>query len=329
MKTVIFIFYYKKLFNLKTTNKLVFLFSVILIFSIGITYYFSLEYAESVVFDSKIEEMKSVMSQKSQEIESLHARASEELVLTLKDPLFVEYFELPETKAGNVYEDDILQFTDKQNEIKSDLEQLIYLFQIKFDVDETCIIDRSGQEHTRLVLSRIAYDEDLSPDEEFAPFFEPSFEKNLDEVHNQYPYVSPDTERWVFAYTSPVVLGDGQKPAFFHFEMPMTVFQKFMDVDIGRMYIVDPSGFIIADSNNLSLFDSKYDVSQTTISDFEPSVYFPSLSEYSPFEDFESMLQMTNSETEPFKYSNNGDENYVLSKPLTDFGWVLVYEKSI
>ncbi len=271
----------------------------------------------------------SILSSKSQEIESLHDMAAEEMVLTLQSPLFVEYFELPETKAGNVYEDGVMQFTDKQNEIKSDLEQLIYLFQIKFDVDETCVIDRSGQEHARLVLSRVAYDEDLSSEEEFAPFFEPSFEKNLDEVHDQFPYVSPDTARWVFAYTSPVVLGDGQKPAFFHFEMPMTVFQKLIDVDIGRMYIVDPNGFIIADSNDLSLFDSKYDVSTTTISDFEPSVYFPSLSEYSPFEDFESMLQMTNSETEPFKYSNNGEENYVMFEQLPDFGWILVYEKPV
>ena len=315
--------------NLKTKNTLLISFSVILIISIGLASYLSIKYSESTVDDSKIEEMMSILSNKSQEIESLHNGAAEELVLTLKSPLFVEYFELPETKAGNVYEDGVIQFTDKQNEIKSDLEQLVYLFQIKFDVDETCIIDRSGQEHTRLVLSRVAYDEDLSSEEEFAPFFEPSFEKNLDEVHNQFPYVSPDTERWVFAYTSPVVLGDGQKPAFFHFEMPMTVFQKLIDVDIGRMYIVDPSGFIIADSNDLSLFDSKYDVSPTTISDFEPSVYFPSLSEYSPFEDFESLLQMTNSETEPFKYSNNGKENYVLSKQLSNFDWVLVYEKSI
>lgn len=329
MKTVISIFYYKKLFNLKSRNRLVLLFSVVLIFSIGITYYFSFEYAESVVFDSKIEEMRNIIFQKSQEIEFLHARASDELILILKDPLFVEYFELPETKARNVYEDGVLQFTDKQNEIKSDLEQLVYLFQNKFDVDETCIIDRSGQEHARLVLSRIAYDEDLSPDEEFAPFFEPSFEKNLGEVYLQFPYVSPDTERWVFAYTSPVVLGDGQKPAFFHFEMPITVFQELVDVDVGRMYVVDPDGFIIADSKDSSISNSKYEVTAETITDFVPSNYFPSITKDTSFLDFRTLLEATNSETEFFKYSNNGEENYVLLKQLPAFGWILVYEKSI
>jgi len=313
---------------LKTKNLLV-AFSVILIFSIGLTSYLSIKYSESPVSDSKIEEMKIVLSKKSQEIEILHNNAAEELILTLKSPLFVEYFELPETKAGNVYEDGVLQFTDKQNEIKSDLEQLIYLFQIKFDVDETCIIDKSGQEHARLVLSRVAYDDDLSPDEEFAPFFEPSFEKNLDEVHNQYPYVSPDTERWVFAYTSPVVLGDGQKPAFFHFEMPITVFQELVNVDVGRMYVVDPDGFIIADSDDSSISNSKYEVTAKNITDFVPSDYFPSISEDTTFSDFGSLLQMTNSETEFFKYSNNGEENYVLFKQLPTFGWVLVYEKMI
>jgi len=317
------------LVNLKTRNTLIISFSVILIFSIGITSYLFQENFESTVLDSDIEEMRSVISQRSQEIESLHDKAGEELVLALKDPLFVEYFELPETKAGNVYEDGVLQFTDKQNEIKSDLEQLIYLFQIKFDVDETCIIDSSGQEHARLVLSRIAYNEDLSPDEEFAPFFEPSFEKNLDEVHHQFPYVSPDTERWVFAYTSPVVLGDGQKPAFFHFEMPITVFQELVNVDIGRMYVVDPNGFIIADSADSSIANSNYGVTAKTITEFVPIDYFPSLSENSSFQDFESLLQMTNSETEFSEYNINGENNYVLSKQLSTFGWILVYERSM
>jgi len=314
---------------LKTRNTLIVTFSVILIFSIGITSYLFQENFESTVLDSDIEEMRSVISQRSQEIESLHDKAGEELVLALKDPLFVEYFELPETKAGNVYEDGVLQFTDKQNEIKSDLEQLIYLFQIKFDVDETCIIDSSGQEHARLVLSRIAYNEDLSPDEEFAPFFEPSFEKNLDEVHHQFPYVSPDTERWVFAYTSPVVLGDGQKPAFFHFEMPITVFQELVNIDVGRMYVVDPNGFIIADSDDSSISNSKYGVTPQTITDFVPIDYFPSLGENSPFQDFESLSRITESGNEFFKYSNNGEENYVMFEQLPDFGWILVYEKPV
>ena len=308
-------------------KKVIVIFSIITIVSIGGTYTFSLQYSESLVHDFEIETMKRILDLKSQEIDSLHASASQELIDALKDPLFVEYFELPETKAGNVYEDDVMQFTDKQKEIKSDLEQLIYLFQNKFDVDETCLIDKSGQEHSRLVLSRIAYADDLSPDEEFAPFFEPSFEKNMGEVHVQYPYVSPDTERWVFAYTSPVVLGDGQKPAFFHFEMPITVFQKLVNVDVGRMYIVDPNGFIIADSNDSSISNSKYLVTPETIDNFVPIEYFPSISDDSPFQDYESLVELSNSENGLYEYFENGKESYILFKELSTFGWILVYEK--
>ena len=117
-----------------------------------------------------------------------------------------------------------------------------------------------------LVLSKIEVDQNLSPDEKIAPFFEPSFTKQKDEVHVQYPYVSPDTERWVFAYTSPVELGNGQKPAIYHFEMPMTVFEHLLDGSDGRMYVVDPNGYVIADSD--------HDVSDTVIS-FEPEKQFP------------------------------------------------------
>ena len=161
-----------------------------------------------------------------------------------------------------------MQFTEKQREIKQELEQWTYHFQNKFDVDETCIIDATGQEHARLVLSQIEVDENLSPEEATASFFEPSFMKQKNEAHVQYPYVSPDTERLVFAYTSPVELGNGQKPAIYNFEMPMTVFEKLLDGSDGRMFVVDPNEYIIADPQEL--------ISETVLS-FEPENQFPSL----------------------------------------------------
>ena len=92
--------------------------------------------------------------------------------------------------------------------------------------------------------------------------------KQKDEVHVQYPYVSPDTNRWVFAYTSPVELGSGQKPAIYHFEMPITAFSDLLDVhvDDGRIYVLDPQGFVVADSAN--------SVSDTVLS-IDPVSHFP------------------------------------------------------
>ena len=236
---------------------LVFLFSFLTLF--GITSFFILEETQDSVINAGILEMGTVLKEKEIGIKNLNDRASEDLIFAMKNPKFVEYFELPETKAGNNYdENNILQYTPKQNEIKSELEQWIFNFQNKFQVDETCIIDATGQEHARLVLKNIAPVDDLSSEESSSPFFEPSFEKNLDEVHIQYPYVSPDTNRWVFAYTSPVVLGDGEKPAFYHFEMPITIFQNLLTPEIGRMYVVDSQGLVISDSGDYDDEHSEY-----------------------------------------------------------------------
>ena len=60
--------------------------------------------------------------------------------------------------------------------------------------------------------------------------------------------MSPATERWVFAYTTPI-LTYNDKPAFYHFEMPMYVFQNLISTDVGRMYVVDSGDYLVADNH--------------------------------------------------------------------------------
>ena len=276
---------------------------------------------KSSVINAEIEEMKGKLTEKDIILQNLHDRASEDLVFALQNPLFVEYFDLPETKAGNVYQDGVLQFTDRQNQIKSTLEQQIYHFQNKFQVDETCLIDVTGQEHARLVLTKIETNENLSPDESINPFFAPSFKKNKDEVHIQYPYLSPDTNRWVFAYTSPVVLGDGEKPAFFHFEMPISIFQDLVSVDHGRMYVIDTQGYLIA--------DSQYQFPTTNIpKDF--TEFFPVGTTIFPPTEFDKLLQLMKSDEQGiFNYEDeDGDIYHLTFIKLPTFGWYLVYQES-
>ena len=178
---------------MKIRIKLILMFSaVIIITSAGISY-FTLGLINESLLKADIEEMEKNVDNRYFQLNNLHVRASEDLVFALKNPKFVEYFELPETRAGNIFENDVLQFTDNQREIKIELEQWIYHFQDKFQVDETCLIDATGQEHARLVLSEIEIDENLSPEEASAPFFTPSFAKEKNEVLIQYPYLSPDT----------------------------------------------------------------------------------------------------------------------------------------
>jgi len=297
------------------------LFSIIIIITSTSISYFTLQVIQETAIKGDLEEMKRVVDNRYFQLNNLHLRASEDLVFALKNPQFVEYFELPETKAGNIFENDVLQFTDSQREIKTELEQWIYHFQNKFQVDETCLIDVTGQEHARLVLTQIEVDEFLSPDEKAAPFFTPSFAKERDEVHIQFPYLSPDTNRWVFAYTSPVVLGDNEKPAFYHFEMPLTIFQDIVKIDHGRMMVIDPQGYIIADSQN--------DFSKIEILP-EFGDYFPSAYATFQSETIEKILQQTHTEQEGvLQYQDDeGQIHYMVFKELPTFGWILAYEES-
>ena len=304
---------------MKIRTQLIVFFSIVTISSIGATAFFAITYVESGVIESAVSDMRTRNSITMHNIETLHARAIEDLIFVLKNPEFVEYFELPETKAGNVYdENNVLQFTENQRKIKQDLEHWIYNFQNKFSVDETCLIDTSGQEHARLVLTKIAPDDNLSPNESSAPFFEPTFTKKYDEVHVQYPYVSPDTNRWVFAYASPIELGNGQKPAIFHFEMPLSVLQKLLDTDDGRFYVVDPAGYIIADSAG--------SVPGDTIS-FIPEKQFPPFQSVFASSSSDVLDEMTSNDSGNGVYFVNGEKHYYVYEKLSTFGWLLVHEK--
>lgn len=303
---------------MKIRTKILLISSILVILSVGLTSHFTFQYTEDAITHSAMYKMTSTLQEKKNQIETLHARATEDLTYTLKNPLFEEYFDLPETKSGDVYKDGVLQLTQNQRELKEKLESAIYNFQEKFQVDETCLIDTSGQEHARLVLTKTAPDEDLSSEESSASFFKPSFQMEKYQVHVQYPYVSPDTNRWVFAYVSPVVLGDGQKPAIFHFEMPMSIFQDLIKVPDGRMYVIDPKGILVADSGYKFKTD---DVSLI------PENYFPPVFAVSDSDEFKNLVsEMKIKENGVGSYHKNGELHHVAYEKLPTFDWILVYE---
>jgi len=220
--------------------------------------------------------------------------------------LFVEYFELSETKSGNVYQDGILQFSEKQRDIKNKLEkQLSYLSQ-ESHVDELCIIDMFGQEHGRLVFSLKQPDDALSNEEASAPFFVPTFEKDNGVVHVQYPYLSPDTYRQVFSYSSPIVLGDDSRPAFLHFEISVETFRNLLETEIGAYYIIDPTNTIIADSN----------IRENQIT------FFPSIPE-----SFASYDELIEENPTRLTYVRDGVDYFAVYKELPNFDWILLYEQ--
>ena len=73
-------------------------FSIVIVFSVGISSYFAISYTESSIIDAEIAKMNTHNAEIIHEIETLHQRASDDLVFTLKNPKFVEYFELPEQR---------------------------------------------------------------------------------------------------------------------------------------------------------------------------------------------------------------------------------------
>jgi len=307
--------------------KLIIMFSIVIIAAVVSTSYISFKSLESAIIESQLRQMGHEVEIKANLIDNLNSRASEDLLFAVKNPVFVKYFELPDTRAGNIYKDGVLQFTAQQRILKNELDQWIYDFQNKFSVDETCLVDRTGQEHTRLVMKSIAPFSSLSSKEAATPFFKPSFQKNINEVYSQYPYVSPDTKRWVFAYTTPIVLNDGSKPAFYHFEMPLKSFQDMTRVDQGRAFVVDPRGYLVADSGhvyNQSLNSAPFGQS--------PKDFFPSISTISASSEFNkdirNILASDNStNTGHVTYSANGELHYIVYKRLPMFGWILAYEK--
>ena len=310
---------------MRINAKLVLLFTTIIVIAICSLGFMAYTTIESAVIDARILDMKQVVIEKSNQINNLHDRASEDIVFAVKNPSFADYFELEDTRHGNVYNDDnVLQYTSNQEEIKDELESWIYDFQNKFTVDETCVIDRSGQQQTALVQKNILPAENLSSKKAGAAFFDPSFEKNDGESYVQYPYVSPATKRWVFAYTTPI-LTYNDKPAFYHFEMPMYVFQNLISTDVGRMYVVDSGDYLVAD--NHSTFNSEVGAGKKGQ---DPSEYFPSVTTVSDSDKFLKILDEMNGldigEISYSTYIENGEKHFVVFEKLPTFYWILAYD---
>jgi diguanylate cyclase (GGDEF)-like protein len=102
-----------------------------------------------------------------------------------------------------------------------------YLSQLYPDrIGEACFIDASGSENARTVHGERAAYADLSPDEAKQPFFAPTFALTPNHVYQAKPYESPDTNDWVIANSTPVVMPDGSKPAIVHFEVTVDSFRR-------------------------------------------------------------------------------------------------------
>lgn len=121
--------------------------------------------------------------------------------------------------------------------------------QSQFHVEEMCLISKDGPELARIVGREVATD--LSPDESGAVFFQPSFQLKPRKAYISPIYMSPDANKLVVAYATPVMMGE-EKNAILHYEHGLNAFQEKMNGGLSEnnlfLVVVNRDGRIVSDS---------------------------------------------------------------------------------
>lgn len=312
---------------MKIKYKFLMIFCLLTIATLGVTSHMSFKATESAIEDSAIDSMKNELNQVVNLLAAFHEKSESELVMAVNYPVFNEYFELADTKKGNVYsKEGVIQFTESQIALLDKINDWTLFIQERFPIEETCLIDKTGQEHTRSTHGELAPHEDYSAEEDGAGFFHSAYELEKNEVHVEYPYMSPDAEKWVFAYVSPIVLDDGSKPAFYHFEMAVELFQENIKGTTGRIFILDQKDLVIADSTrdfDMNMKGDGYEEEQLLAD------YIPGTDSISSAKGFKSIVaDMKEGREGSATYIENGVKYYVAYKSLPTFGWSIATIKS-
>ncbi|MEO5369871.1 MAG: cache domain-containing protein [Magnetococcus sp. DMHC-1] len=198
-------------------------------------------------------------------IKMFHHEVKSTLLTTVEMPVFKEYFSLPESGSNTLNAMGVPTFSPSQVKLRKKMEEWATILNKRFPIGEVCLIDRTGQEHLRTVHGKVEDAHFFSNSESDSPFFAPSFRLLPGNIHTSDPYMSPDSLHWVIAYTIPIILENGDKPAFFHFEIPLDVYEKVLSSkdfsystgsgkfqldseEEGQYFLLDKDGLLLADS---------------------------------------------------------------------------------
>lgn len=181
------------------------------------------------------DEVDSLVARKSAIINSMHRKARKALVNAAQDKAFVEYY---------AAHDDGHRHSAKQK-----IDRISLKVQSRFNVEEMCLIDANGAEISRIVGDAIAHD--LSPDESGATFFDPAFRLEPRRVLTSRIYLSPDADKWVVAFVTPIA-HDERNKALLHYEHGLDVYHtalnKGLEGDRTFLLAVDEDGLVVSDS---------------------------------------------------------------------------------
>jgi len=179
--------------------------------------------------------VENLVSKKAAILKSIHKKAKKALVNSAQDRTFQQYF-----RAGN---------NSTRIDLKQKIDHISLNVQDHFHVEEMCLIDPNGSEISRIIGKKIATD--LSHDEASAPFFQPGFSQKPRTVYVSPVYMSPDVDKWVLAYVTPITVID-KVVAILHYEHGLEVYQKALNKGLAGdntyLVAVNEKGRVLSDS---------------------------------------------------------------------------------
>jgi diguanylate cyclase (GGDEF)-like protein len=155
----------------------------------------------------------------SERLANYYSRARSLALITARNPGFRNFYVEPGSRAAKIRARD--ESIRNSNRALAFLEQLF-----PGSIGEACFIDRGGAENARAVKGKAEPASALSPDETGASFFDPTFDLKPGEVYQSAPYVSPDTNEWVIANSTPIRAPGVANPAIVHFEITVESLRK-------------------------------------------------------------------------------------------------------
>lgn len=178
-----------------------------------------------------------LVARKAAAIAILHQKAARALTTLAQDPSYAAYFRA---------DDDV-----EREHLKQRIDRISLAVQGRFAVTEMCLINRSGQEVSRIVRDQVALD--LDPDETDNAFFHGALASPPREVFVSPPYFSADAERWVIGNATTVAV-EGQVAAVLHYEHDLERFAELLLRDLPKGVVL-----IAADEGGHMLIDSRLD----------------------------------------------------------------------
>lgn len=159
------------------------------------------------------------VAEQSRRIADMYVQAERDLRLARRNAVFEEVMAKP-----------LAQVTASD---RKHIDAALMYIGDRYAVDETCLILANGTELGRWDHGHTAPPEGLSTEELINnPGVAPALLFSDDTVYvSPEPYVSPDTERWVTAFYTPIVLQDGRSVGVLHFEIPIQSFGTELAAD--------------------------------------------------------------------------------------------------